>query len=72
MDDFVDSGPNPKKSLPNEDSISYHLPGGDIQMAAAGTHTLRVPKKQSVPKIYFGTRTHKQVAQIVRKTCNYK
>ena len=27
---------------------------------------LRMPKKQNVPKIYFGTRTHKQVSQIVR------
>jgi hypothetical protein len=28
---------------------------------------LRLPKRQRVPKIYFGTRTHKQVAQIVRE-----
>jgi hypothetical protein len=27
----------------------------------------RLPKRQKVPKIFFGTRTHKQVAQIVRE-----
>ena len=27
---------------------------------------LRMPKRRKTPKIYFGTRTHKQVTQIVR------
>ena len=28
---------------------------------------MKMPKKRKCPKIYFGTRTHKQVAQIVRE-----
>ncbi len=47
----------------------------DVQLAAksssgsggAADPLLRLPKRQRVAKIYFGTRTHKQVAQIVRE-----
>jgi hypothetical protein len=43
-----------------------------VQLAAksssgAADLLLRLPKRQRVAKIYFGTRTHKQVAQIVRE-----
>jgi hypothetical protein len=34
---------------------------------SAADPLLRLPKRQRVAKIYFGTRTHKQVAQIVRE-----
>jgi Fanconi anemia group J protein len=71
MDDFVDPDSTKRKKPggpPKEDSTAYHLPGGgEIHAAAAGPARLRLPKKQTVPKIYFGTRTHKQVAQIVRE-----
>jgi hypothetical protein len=47
----------------------------DVQLAAKSSSSgggaadplLRLPKRQRVAKIYFGTRTHKQVAQIVRE-----
>jgi hypothetical protein len=44
--------------------------GGQLPAGAVGGSEeplLRLPKRQRVPKIYFGTRTHKQVAQIVRE-----
>ena len=72
MDDFVDTDSNRQRKVaqpPKEDSLAYHLPGGDVLVAAAGPHRMRLPKKQSVPKIYFGTRTHKQVSQIIRNKC---
>ena len=28
---------------------------------------MRMVKRKTVPKIYFGTRTHKQIAQIIRE-----
>ena len=53
------------------ESISYHLPGIKQPLPeaapAAGKELLRMPKRKKCPKIYFGTRTHKQVAQIVRE-----
>ena len=64
--DFVDSSVKSKKAAP-DNNLAYHLPAGDLQLATAGPNYLKLPKKQQVPKIYFGTRTHKQVSQIVRK-----
>jgi len=69
--DFVE--PNAKRARPavEEDSVAFHLPPGPNQDPAAAlggcVPPLRMPKKQNVPKIYFGTRTHKQVSQIVRE-----
>ncbi len=74
MDDFVDLDSNRQRKdvkPPKEESLAYHLPGGDLHVAAAGPHRIRLPKKQSVPKIYFGTRTHKQVSQIIRNLCKF-
>ena len=53
------------------ESAAYHLPGNIKQplpgAVPAAKEALRMPKRKKCPKIYFGTRTHKQVAQIVRE-----
>ena len=66
-DDFKPS--NPKKRQV-ESSVDYHLP--DLNMKNSSKpqtppNLMKLPKKRRCPKIYFGTRTHKQVAQIVRE-----
>ena len=68
-DDFVSNNPKILKNS-SESSINYHLPSNDLEgIKPSETHPnyLRMPKKRKCPKIYFGTRTHKQVAQIVRE-----
>ena len=51
-----------------ESSASYHLPPPALpQGGVAGPPLLSIPKRRRCPKIYFGTRTHRQVAQIVRE-----
>ena len=53
------------------ESLAYHLPGNIKQplpgAASTTNQMLSMPKRKKCPKIYFGTRTHKQVAQIVRE-----
>ena len=59
------------------ESAAYHLPRveGVVKQripnlgygTATGPEFLVMPKKKKCPKIYFGTRTHKQVEQIVRE-----
>ena len=73
-DDFVSAkAKKPKK--PVEASVDYHLPNQDFSIqknSNPGPNYMKMPKKRKCPKVYFGTRTHKQVAQIVRelkKTC---
>ena len=66
--DFADSGT--KNSEKPEASYGYHLPPPPRPVGArAGNEPqyLKMPKKKKCPRIYFGTRTHKQVAQIVRE-----
>ena len=48
------------------DSALYHLPPDAVkQMPGGGAQQLlKMPKRKKVPVIYYGTRTHKQVAQI--------
>ena len=68
-DDFVSAGSKNLKS-PSESSVNVHLPCNDVQTSKPSeTHPsyLKMPKKRKCPKIYFGTRTHKQVSQIVRE-----
>jgi len=71
-DDFVE--PNAKRarhdSALGDDLQDYHRPPGLDQQESGGLEgpkLLRMPKRKKVPTIYFGTRTHKQVAQIVRE-----
>jgi len=72
-DDADFAEPRSKKSGQPEASYGYHVtpPLGDTRSggARAGNEPqyLRMPKKRKCPRIYFGTRTHKQVAQIVRE-----
>ena len=67
-DDFVN--PELKKlKRQSASSMNYHLPPVYNNPGPTGTEPnyLKMPKKRKCPKIYFGTRTHKQVAQIVRE-----
>ena len=48
-------------------SVNYHLPESGPVNKDRPPDLLRMPKRRKCPKIYFGTRTHKQVAQIVRE-----
>jgi len=65
-EDFAEPGAR-KTARPVEATPGYHLPGGDIKTVGSGAGYLRMPKRKKCPRIYFGTRTHKQVAQIVRE-----
>ena len=66
-DDFVSSKKVHQK--PVESTVGYHLPGNTLSKVdlANGPNYLKMPKKRKCPKIYFGTRTHKQVSQIIRE-----
>ncbi len=62
LDDFLDtadgnSSPPAKKPRPDEKSKRVPPPM---------SYTRKV-KRKTVPKIYFGTRTHKQITQIIRE-----
>ena len=48
-------------------SVNYHLPESGPVNKDRPPDLLKMPKRRKCPKIYFGTRTHKQVAQIVRE-----
>ena len=48
-------------------SVNYHLPQSGQINKDRPPDLLKMPKRKRCPKIYFGTRTHKQVAQIVRE-----
>ena len=72
-DDADFAEPGIKKSGQPEASYGYHVAPslGDTRSGGAGAGNepqyLKMPKKKKCPRIYFGTRTHKQVAQIVRE-----
>jgi len=55
--------------IPEQDDVhstDYHLSGGQSDTVRP-PEKLKMPKRKKCPKIFFGTRTHKQVAQIVRE-----
>jgi len=64
--DFYDPREAAKPVRP-EVYAGYHLPDGDVKKVGSGAGYLRMPKRKKCPRIYFGTRTHKQIAQIVRE-----
>ena len=65
---FVAVDPDERDFQGGEESAAYHLPGNIIHPPPADDkEPLRMPKRKKCPKIYFGTRTHKQVAQIIRE-----
>ena len=52
------------------ESAAYHLPGNHQPLPGGpptNNQPLSMPKRKKCPRIYFGTRTHKQVSQIVRE-----
>ncbi len=67
-DDFQDPVPNPAKKarvdMPSGDLVGAHM---QTEATAApvnvGQPTVKKVYKKKVPKIYFGTRTHRQVSQ---------
>ena len=75
-DDFIEpSAKRLRRDGYDDKSVGFHVPGGDVNPPSGinpppGINLLRMPKKQKVPTIFFGTRTHKQVSQIVRKPVN--
>ena len=65
-EDFVSGiGGVPRPRMPNKphDDAPNPLPAVNAQPQPQ----MRKVKKKTVPKIYFGTRTHKQIAQIIRE-----
>ena len=48
-------------------SVDYHIPDANLQNNDRPPIKLKMPRKKRCPKIFFGTRTHKQVSQIVRE-----
>ena len=55
-----------KDSVPSF-SNNYHANTSNSSNDIDNIGLLKMPKKKKCPKIYFGTRTHKQVSQIVRE-----
>ena len=67
-EDFVSGiGGVPRQRMPNKpyDDAPNPLPAVNAQPQPQPQ--MRKVKKKTVPKIYFGTRTHKQIAQIIRE-----
>eukprot|EP00092_Neocalanus_flemingeri_P038788 GFUD01042231.1.p1 GENE.GFUD01042231.1~~GFUD01042231.1.p1 ORF type:complete len:1506 (+),score=423.98 GFUD01042231.1:334-4518(+) len=59
-EDFADPGARkPVRTLETTDNF--------VRKVGPGAGYLQMPKRKKYPKIYFGTRTHKQVTQIVRE-----
>ena len=65
-EDFVSRiGGVPRPRMPNK--LHDDAPNPLMAVNAQPQPQMRKVKKKTVPKIYFGTRTHKQIAQIIRE-----
>lgn len=62
-DDFVESPPHKRAKADFMTATPPPLPS----IPSVEPAVMRKVKKKTVPKIYFGTRTHKQITQIIRE-----
>ena len=65
-DDFVD-GPPSKRIRSEEKPAEPKVAAAPPPAYNAAEVLVKKIKKKTVPKIYFGTRTHKQITQIIRE-----
>ena len=65
QEDF--QGFHENRMKPNSDQVSKDIYSEENQKLGSKRIREKTIKRKTVPKIYFGTRTHKQIAQIVRE-----